>query len=274
MTFSSDLQEISREAVALAERCAREAGAYLTRAFRQRQTVESKLGYFDIVTEHDRRAEQMITERILAEMPGSRVVGEEDEPRGEGELTWYVDPIDGTSNFASGMPFYCVSIGIAYRGELIGGVVYDPERDELFAADLSRVVLNGETIRPSETEVEHDALYLVSWPHEGRSSRHDEAALFQGLLGSARAVRRMGSAALGLAWVAAGRADGASELIVKPWDAAAGFFLVRRAGGQVKLGEEDLTPFAESDSWFSPRYIALAPALADADTAFSAIIEG
>lgn len=264
---------LSKKLVAIAASCAVEAGQYLRQNFKAGTDTQEKAGYFDLVTVHDSFAEELITDRIFASHSDSRVIGEEAAPKGCGSVIWYVDPIDGTSNYASGFPFYCISIGAVVDGETLAGVVYDPQRKELFEADLSGARLNGCAINVSDARPERDSLCLVTWPYEGHSSGLNEQSIERDMVANLRAVRRMGSAALSLAYVAAGRANMASELIAKPWDVAAGFFLVEQAGGEISkapaVGE---LPPATNGEWLAPRYVAHARNFDVAGSSLGAIL--
>lgn len=227
----------------VAENAAREAGNYLRPHFRGPIAVDFKSRPSDIVTEHDRRAEQMIRSRISEAAPASVIVGEEygGDGDGDGDLVWFVDPIDGTSNFAGGLPLYCVSIGFTWRGRPLGGVIYDPERDEIFVGSAAGLTLNGQPARSRGQVSDANALCLTNLPHEGMEDGQGLATL--GVLVSRfRAVRRLGSSALALAYVAVGRADLCSELSTKPWDHAAGAALVLAGGGGMECRDADGAP--------------------------------
>lgn len=196
--------------------------------------TEQKAGFFDIVTASDKAAERAACETIWSRIPASRILGEEGGWQGQGETTWIIDPIDGTSNFASGLPFFCVSIAAYHAGKPVCGVVYDPVREELFLADRGRLTLNGRKVEPflrgrTDREVE----VLSNAPYEGeRPSRATQEA-HADLVNAFRAVRRLGSCALHLAYVAVGRVAVAYESKFSAWDIAAGIQLVEAAGGQV-----------------------------------------
>lgn len=240
----------------LASRAARRAGAYLRDHFGRAVDVRHKSGYFDIVTPHDLKAERLITETLLAGWPDSTIVGEESGWSGDGRVRWYIDPIDGTTNFVAGLPLYAVSIGAEIDGSLRAGCVYLPQQDEVFVAGDGPTTLNGQAVACSSASGDDEAVALIGYPYEGRSSGLDEQALTKRLTDQFAAVRRLGSAALHLAYIAAGRGDVASELIAKPWDVAAGFHLVQRAGGALHLAGEFGTP-GSSVSWReAPRYVA------------------
>ena len=165
-------------------------------------------------------------------------MGEEGGTTGEGSVRWYVDPIDGTANFAAGVPFFCVSIGVAVEGRLVAGVIYDPIRDDEFTASETGAWCNGAPLRSTGASRDREAMLLCSYPSPRDLDRDGDLALqrFGRLVSSFASVRRPGSAALKLAHVAAGWSDAAYGAGVSPWDVAAGAFLVRRAGG-VYLGD-------------------------------------
>ena len=212
---------------------AREAGALLMGYFRARVKIEYK-GDADLVTEADRSSERLILERIQAQWPSHDVIGEEGAriERG-GDYRWYVDPLDGTTNFAHGFPVFCVSLGLAFRGERKAAVVYDPTRDELFAAERGRgAVLNGERIAVSKTPKLVQSLVGTGFPSHKRHKNPNIYFYHQITLRS-HGVRRAGSAALDLTSVAAGRLDGFWEFNLNAWDTAAGILIVEEAGGKV-----------------------------------------
>ncbi len=210
---------------------AREAGALLMSYFARRIGYQYK-GDVDIVTEADRATEALITDRIRARWPRHDVMGEEGTRLTSGsEYRWYVDPLDGTTNFAHGFPIFCVSLGLEYKGELIAGVVFDPTRDELFAAEQgSGAWLNQRRIRVSQVERLDESLLATGFPSHKRHQNPNIFFYHQITLRS-HGVRRPGSAALDLASVAAGRLDGFWEFNLNPWDTAGGVVLVREAGG-------------------------------------------
>ncbi|MBL8699231.1 MAG: inositol monophosphatase [Alphaproteobacteria bacterium] len=217
------------------ERAARAAGAVAREAFVSGATgVEHKQGFHDVVTAADREAERVATGALRARFPDARIVGEEDGASGRGEIAFFIDPIDGTSNFASGLPFFCTSIGAFLGDAPIGGCVYDPMRDEMFLAENGALSLNGVPVLPRVRGTrDRDVELLTHAPHEG--SRPDDVALseFAAVVAAFRAVRRLGSCALHLAYVAVGRAAVSHELKFGPWDIAAGLQLVAAGGGQL-----------------------------------------
>ncbi len=212
---------------------ARDAGALLMEYFRQRVKIEYK-GDVDLVTVADRKSEALILERIRREFPGHDVMGEEGTRIETGsDYKWYVDPLDGTTNFAHGFPVFCVSLAVEHRGERIAGVVYDPTRDEMFSAEKgSGAELNGERIRVSATPRLGEALVATGFPSHKRH-KNPNIYFYHQLTLRSHGVRRAGSAALDLCNVASGRFDGFWEFNLNPWDTAAGVLMVEEAGGRV-----------------------------------------
>ncbi len=217
---------------------AREAGALLIHHFHQHLKIEYK-GEADLVTAADRAAEVLIRERIRQQWPTHDVLGEEQGLSDQGsEYRWYVDPLDGTTNFAHGYPVFCVSMGLehrlsAERRRRIAAVVYDPTRDELFCAEQGKgAQLNGETIHVSKTATIKESLLATGFPSHKRHKNPNIYFYHQITLHS-HGVRRAGSAALDLCNVAAGRFDGFWEFNLNPWDTAAGVLILEEAGGKV-----------------------------------------
>lgn len=217
---------------------ARAVGPRLRKAFHSRPDVTAKRDFHDPVTEHDRAAEETIRAVISSRAPGSTIVGEEGGTTGAGDIVWYVDPIDGTANFAAGLPFFCVSIAAAVHGELVAGVVYDPVREQEFTAGPDGAWCDGTPLSSSGATRDQEAMLLMSYPTPQDLDADGELALrrYAGCVRSFATVRKPGSAALKLAYVAAGWADVAYGTRSNPWDVAAGALLVRRAGG-VYLGD-------------------------------------
>jgi myo-inositol-1(or 4)-monophosphatase len=217
---------------------AREAGALLVHYFHQHLKVEYK-GDADLVTAADRASEALIRERIQQQFPGHDVLGEEQGLKDQGsEYRWYVDPLDGTTNFAHGFPVFCVSLALERRsseghGVRIAGVVYDPTRDELFSAEQGRgAQLNGKKIHVSQTAKLHECLVATGFPSHKRH-KNPNIYFYHQITLRTHGVRRAGSAALDLCCVASGRFDGFWEFNLNPWDTAAGVLIVEEAGGQV-----------------------------------------
>jgi myo-inositol-1(or 4)-monophosphatase len=210
--------------------------------FAQGVATEYK-GDVDLVTVADRTSEKLIRERLSAAFPEHGIFGEEGtRDRLDGEFRWYVDPLDGTTNFAHGLPHFCVSLGLEQRrgdlspgedGTLVAAVIYDPLRDELYAAERGRgAQLNGRKMHVSSTPELAEALVATGFPSH---KRHESPNIhfYQEFCLRSHGVRRAGSAALDLAYVAAGRLDGFWEFNLNPWDTAAGILLVEEAGGQM-----------------------------------------
>ncbi len=211
---------------------AREAGALLAHFFERRIGFELK-GDFDLVTEADRASEDLIVERLQSHFPTHSIVGEEGGARERSsEYRWYVDPLDGTTNFAHGFPVFNVTLALQRDGELLAGVIFDPTRQELFTAERGGgAYLNNRRIRVSACKRLEDALVATGFPSRKRHQNvnvhfyHQMAMVTHG-------VRRAGAAAIDLAYVACGRLDAFWEFGLNPWDMAAGILLINEAGGR------------------------------------------
>jgi len=212
---------------------AREAGALLMDYFQQHVKVEYK-GEADLVTVADRQSEALIRARIRERWPAHDVLGEEGGLLDAGsDYRWYVDPLDGTTNFAHGFPVFCVSLGLEYKGERIAGVIFDPTRDELFAAEQgSGAYLNQQRIHVSATAKLAECLVATGFPSHKRH-KNPNIFFYHQITLHTHGVRRAGSAALDLCCVASGRFDGFWEFNLNPWDTAAGVLIVQEAGGIV-----------------------------------------
>lgn len=259
MTADRDADALSSHLLEIAIGAAHAAGAYFTPFAGRIEVAAEKKGFFDPVTECDRESERRIVERIFREHPDSTIVGEEGGQQGSGAVHWYVDPIDGTNNFVAGIPFFCVSIAAAVNGRLLAGVIYDPSKEETFAASTAGATLNGEPIRCSGSALDTGATLLTEFPRSGRPLDPEDLPRFGRIIREFRAVRRLGSTALHLAYVAAGRADATFGMGTNPWDIAAGVMLIQRAGGRflVPPGNAD----AVAQPWLSPDYFGLTPEL-------------
>jgi len=242
------------EFIAVASAAARAAGkVILSRRLHPRTEYK---GAANPVTEADLASEQMIVRAVGEAFPGHRIVGEEGGERtADSEFTWWIDPLDGTTNCAHGYPHYCVSIALARREETIVGVVYDPLRDEIFHAGRGEgAFLNGEKIGASRVSDPSRALLATGFPYD-LSRRPQAVAQLAAFLSIVQGVRRDGSAALDLAYVAAGRLDGFWEVGLKPWDTAAGAIIAEEAGARV-------SDFSGRPYHFSrPDVVAAPPAL-------------
>lgn len=208
----------------------------------------TRKGEVDLVTDVDLELQELIREGITRRFPEHIVLGEEgeqEEGAQEAEYLWLVDPLDGTTNYVHGYPCFCVSLAWAHRGEVLLGCVYDPLRNELFyAARGEGATLNGAQITVSSTGSLISSLLSTGFPYE-RATLSDSNVIHLGkLINSIQGVRRSGSLALDLAYVAAGRLDGHWEFHVKPWDTAAGGLMVQEAGGHISgVAEEGWSPF-------------------------------
>ena len=210
---------------------AREAGASINEFARRRIGFELK-GAYDLVTEADRTSEKLIVERLRKHFPTHAIIAEEGGGNeGTSEYRWYVDPLDGTTNFAHGFPVYNVSMGLERAGELIAGVIYDPTRDELFHAERGAgAFLNQERIHVTKTARVEDSLSATGFPSRKRHQNINVYFYYQ-LAMLSHGVRRAGAAAIDLAYVACGRLDFFWEFGLNPWDMAAGVLLIHEAGG-------------------------------------------
>lgn len=224
-----DVDEVLSVAVA----AARQAGEIL-QSWSTRFTVSEK-GPSDLVTEADLASQAAIVKLVAEAFPGHALLGEEglSRPVSESSYRWVIDPLDGTSNYVHGFPYYCVSIGVERGGIPVVGVIYDPNRDELFTAVAGRgATLNGVAIRPSKASRLDDAFLVASLPR--RAAPQDPSVRrFLKAIPVSESVQRTGSAALNLAYVACGRVDVFWSSSLKPWDMAAGAVIVREAGGMV-----------------------------------------
>ncbi len=219
---------------------AREAGALILKYFHEKLKIEYK-GDADLVTAADRASEVLIRERIAQQFPSHDVLGEEQglNDRG-GEYRWYVDPLDGTTNFAHGYPVFCVSMALEHRepgsadsGKRVAAVVYDPTRDELFSAEPGGGAhLNGQPIQVSKLAQLKECLLATGFPSHKRH-KNPNIHFYHEITLRTHGVRRAGSAALDLCNVASGRFDGFWEFNLNPWDTAAGVLIVEEAGGTV-----------------------------------------
>jgi len=211
---------------------AREAGALLVNYYERRVPFELK-GEFDLVTEADRASERLVVERLRSHFPTHNVVAEEGGGhQSASEYRWFVDPLDGTTNFAHGFPMFNVTLGLERSGEMIAGVVYDPVRQEMFTAERGGgAYLNNRRIRVSSTRQLGDSLASTGFPSRKRHHNVNIHFYYQ-LAMASHGVRRTGSAAIDLAYVACGRLDFFWEFGLKPWDMAAGTLLVSEAGGR------------------------------------------
>jgi myo-inositol-1(or 4)-monophosphatase len=228
-------RSIREQLKATALEAAGTAGAILRDAVRDGFRVEYK-DTVNLVTDADRRSEQAVIDIIHKSFPDHRILAEERgvQAGSDQEYQWVIDPLDGTTNFAHGYPAYCVSIGVEYRGSCILGVVLDPTRNELFLAETGGgAYLNGAPIHVSRTAALNAALLVTGFAYDIRVSPHNNLDHFSHFALTAQGIRRTGTAALDLCYVAAGRFDGFWELKLHPWDTAAGLVILGEAGGRI-----------------------------------------
>jgi myo-inositol-1(or 4)-monophosphatase len=213
---------------------ARIAGQYQKTLFASSLEIEMK-GDKDLVTEVDKESERMIVEHLLSRFPGHDVVAEESVyPQSGSPFRWIIDPVDGTTNYAHGYPWFCTSIALELEGELVAGVIYNPVYDELFTATKGGgASLNGRRLSVSTRSPLDNALLGTGFPYDCASDPVNNFSNLIAFQKKARGIRRAGAAALDLAYVAAGRLDGFWELKLKAWDVAAGVLIIREAGGVV-----------------------------------------
>ncbi len=216
------------------ERLAREAGAILRAGYNQEHQVSYK-GVIDLVTEIDHASESFLIKEIQTLFPDSHILAEESgETNGAGDGIWYIDPLDGTVNYAHHIPAFCVSIAYAMNGIVILGAVYDPLREEMFSAERGKgAFLNGKTIHASNATELQKSLLVTGFPYDTWNTDKDNFKNFEKLAKMTQGVRRLGSAALDGCYVAAGRFDGFWELTLKPWDIAAAGLIAEEAGARV-----------------------------------------
>ncbi len=219
----------------IAVEAALEAGAFLKAHVGTVREVERKFGEeTNLVTEIDKESERMIIGRLKGKFPSHAFLGEESgSHQASSEYKWVIDPLDGTINYTHAVPIYSVSIGLERNGELILGVVYDPNLNELYTVERGHgAFLNGQPLHVSRTSRLIESLIVTGFPYDIKKNPNHAVEHFSHFLMEAQAIRRLGSAALDLCYVAAGRFDGFWEVKLNPWDMAAGVLLVQEAGGK------------------------------------------
>lgn len=234
-SVSHDALVRSRRLMDLARAAALAVREPLLDAFRSTMVVDYKVDLHDVVTVHDKRAEATIRAFILEREPASAIMGEEGGQIGAGDIQWYVDPIDGTANFARGLAFWCVSIAAVIDEEVVAGAIYDPAADLMFSADLGAAYLNGKPIRSHAVANETQATLITGYPvsRDFRLDGREVALANMGVLVETfSTLRRPGSAALSIAHVAVGWADAAAGFGVNAWDVAAAILILKKAGGR------------------------------------------
>jgi myo-inositol-1(or 4)-monophosphatase len=238
-----DWEEYSKAAA----RAAEQAGQMLRDSIDRSREITFK-GAVDLVTNHDRESQQLIFDNLSSLYPRHDFLAEEDlcEDRGS-DFRWIIDPIDGTTNYAHCFPFFCVSIALEWRGDVVLGAVFDPIRKEMFTATLGQgSYLNGKRIHVSSVDELNNSLLATGFPYDLRESQVNNFDHFVHFAVRAQAVRRCGSAALDLCYVACGRFDGFWEMKLGPWDVAAGALIVQEAGGSVSdFGDDEYSPYGK-----------------------------
>jgi myo-inositol-1(or 4)-monophosphatase len=242
----SEITVGSKSFTAVAINCAAKAGEWIQSKLGSYARLDTKQSQHDLVTEVDKGSERMIRNLISTYFPQHSFLGEEGVEPGpqasaraleramDAEYLWIVDPIDGTTNFVHGFPFYCVSIALAHHGQVIVGVIYDPVRDEMFVAERGKgAYVRGRRMRVSEEETLTQSLVATGFPADHLEALPANLADIQAMAPKVRNLRIAGSAALHLAYVAAGRLSGFWEVGLNAWDIAAGSLLVEEAGGKI-----------------------------------------
>jgi len=230
--MKKDLRVIKKVAID----AAKEAGKYAFKRMGSLLDISFKRGPTDLVTDVDKKCEKKIIKRIRDKFPLHSILAEE----GGGDdlnspYKWIIDPLDGTVNYSHAFPIFCVSIGFLEEGTVKLGVVYDASRDELFVAEKGKgAFLNNKKIKVSKTKKIKDALVSTGFPYNKEAKRKN-LALFTNVMENAQAIRRAGSAAIDLCYVACGRFDGFWELELSPWDTAAGILMIEEAGGTITM---------------------------------------
>lgn len=220
----------------VAREAALEAGKFLKYNLGKVKHIERKLGQeTNLVTEIDKQSEAIIVKKIKQHYPSHDILAEEGGgQKNRSEYRWIIDPLDGTTNYTHGLPIFCVSIGVEMNGTSVVGAIYDPSADEMFTAEKGRgAFLNGKRIHVSSCDSLITSLLVTGFPYNVKENPHHAVEHFVNLLMEGQGVRRLGSAALDLAYVAAGRLDGFWEVALNPWDKAAGMLIVQEAGGVV-----------------------------------------
>ncbi|RPI06883.1 MAG: inositol monophosphatase [Ignavibacteriae bacterium] len=219
----------------VAVEAALDAGKYLKMNVGKIRHIERKGGQeTNLVTEIDKKSEQMIINKIKQHFPHHDFLCEESGPAEvKSEYRWIIDPLDGTVNYTHGLPIYCVSIGLEYKGDIILGAVYDPSREELFTAEKGKGAwLNKKRLEVTKTTTLIESLVVTGFAYDVNERPEPSVTHFRNFLAESQAVRRLGSAALDLCYVAAGRFEGFWEGVIHPWDMAAGVLIVTEAGGK------------------------------------------
>jgi len=204
--------------------------------------IEMKSGKNDLVSRADKEAEQRFVDFLSKLLPESGFIAEEGTGERAEEFNWIIDPLDGTTNYLYGIPCYCTSVALWQNGEIVLGVIYDPEREECFSAERGKGAwLNGHSIKVSDQKELKLSLLATGFPYDNRGRQADYLKILEKVNQSTRGIRRLGAAAVDMAYVACGRFDGFYEYGLNPWDVAAGALIVEEAGGKISdfYGKED-----------------------------------
>jgi len=231
-----------------AEGLAKRAGSLALRHAGKIRRIAYK-GRMNLVTDVDTKCEKLILQGIKKRFPSHKIISEEAGrlPGGDSQFCWLIDPLDGTTNYAHNFPFYSISIALMRSDKVVVGVVYDPERDELFSASEGRgAFLNRKRISVSKIKRLSESLLCTGFPYKFGRAMKKSISNFKKFMLKAQAVRRAGSAALDLCYVAMGRFDGFWEIDLHPWDTAAGLLIVQEAGGRVStFANKRFNPFSK-----------------------------
>jgi len=238
ISLENNVSAADQARLAFAQQIAREAGAIAMRGFRKKMHTKRK-GEIDFVTEYDLASEEYLTQAIHERYPDDGIVAEENGLESEGKYRWLIDPIDGTTNFVRGIVPWSISIACGLGKEMQVGVVYDPVQEELFSAVRNGGAwLNGDRLAVSQVDDLNDSFFATGFPYDIRTQKQNNLRHFSIMSVNVFAIRRLGSAALDLSYVAAGRFDGYWESRLGSWDVAAGMLMVQEAGGSVtRIGD-------------------------------------
>jgi myo-inositol-1(or 4)-monophosphatase len=234
----------THDLLSTATEAALEAGSFLQYNIGKVKNIERKRGEeTKVVTEIDKESEAMIIRRIKQRFPDHDILGEEGGAQSLlSDYRWIIDPLDGTTNYTHGLTLFCVTIGVEHNGEIIAGATYDPMAKEMFTAEKGKgAFLNDRKITVSASSTLIESLLVTGFPYNVKENPDNVIEHFVNFLPRAQGVRRLGSAALDMAYVACGRLDGYWEVFLNPWDKAAGILIVREAGGKVSTFDGDQT---------------------------------
>lgn len=227
------MTDLSRHARSVAIGAALQAGRVILEGYGRVARIDVKR-HLDFVTDVDHRSEETVIRHILRAFPDHAILAEESGARAESPYRWIIDPLDGTTNFIHGLPMFAVSIALEAHGQLQIGVVYEPLRKELFVAERGAgAFLNDRAIRVSPAQDRARCLLATGFPFRNLDGVDEYLAMFRSLMSQVSGIRRPGSAALDLCYLAAGRVDGFWELNLSPWDIAAGALMIEEAGGRI-----------------------------------------